>query len=101
MSMNLFQASHEWQSRPADQRFESLDALYAYTQSMRDNAAQSTINMGRLTAEPTGNQLGLIGEAGQRARPPAIGSKITFRYQELTDGGAPRFPVFVREFISN
>lgn len=33
----------------------------------------------------------------QRERPPVIGSTITFRYQELTDGGVPRFPSFVRE----
>ena len=32
----------------------------------------------------------------QRKAPPAIGSLITFRYQELTDGGVPRFPSFVR-----
>jgi DNA ligase-1 len=33
-----------------------------------------------------------------RANPPAIGSTITFRYQELTDAGVPRFPSFVRLF---
>ena len=32
----------------------------------------------------------------QRADPPAIGSTITFRYQELSDAGIPRFPSFVR-----
>lgn len=32
----------------------------------------------------------------QREQPPAIGAKVTFRYQELTDGGVPRFPSFVR-----
>jgi DNA ligase-1 len=32
----------------------------------------------------------------QRASPPPIGATITFRYQELTDGGVPRFPSFVR-----
>jgi DNA ligase-1 len=32
-----------------------------------------------------------------REKPPLIGSVITFRYQELTDGGVPRFPSFVRE----
>lgn len=32
----------------------------------------------------------------ERKDPPAIGSTITFRYQELTDGGVPRFPSFVR-----
>jgi DNA ligase 1 len=31
----------------------------------------------------------------QRAAPPAIGALIKFRYQELTDGGVPRFPSFV------
>jgi DNA ligase 1 len=32
----------------------------------------------------------------QRENPPAVGSLITFRYQELTDAGVPRFPSFVR-----
>lgn len=32
----------------------------------------------------------------QRASPPPIGSVITFRYQELSDRGVPRFPSFVR-----
>jgi len=32
----------------------------------------------------------------QREQPPAVGSQITFRYQELSDRGVPRFPSFVR-----
>lgn len=32
----------------------------------------------------------------ERANPPPIGSIVTFRYQELTDAGVPRFPSFVR-----
>jgi DNA ligase-1 len=32
----------------------------------------------------------------ERESPPAIGATITFRYQELSDGGVPRFPSFVR-----
>ncbi len=32
----------------------------------------------------------------QRENPPPIGSVITVRFQELTDGGVPRFPTFVR-----
>lgn len=32
----------------------------------------------------------------EREEPPPIGATITFRYQELTDGGVPRFPTFVR-----
>src|SRR4051794_13950068 len=31
----------------------------------------------------------------QRAAPPPVGSVITFRYQELSDAGVPRFPSFV------
>jgi DNA ligase-1 len=31
----------------------------------------------------------------ERENPPAIGSLITFRYQELSDGGVPRFPSYV------
>jgi DNA ligase-1 len=32
----------------------------------------------------------------QRKTPPVVGTTITFRYQELTDAGVPRFPSFVR-----
>lgn len=32
----------------------------------------------------------------ERMDPPPIGSLVTFRYQELSDGGVPRFPSFVR-----
>jgi len=32
----------------------------------------------------------------ERMHPPPAGSLITFRYQELSDGGVPRFPSFVR-----
>lgn len=31
----------------------------------------------------------------ERGAPPPIGSIITFRYQELSDGGVPRFPSYV------
>ncbi len=30
----------------------------------------------------------------QRAKPPAVGTVVVVRFQELTDGGIPRFPVF-------
>jgi len=37
----------------------------------------------------------------ERESPPPVGATITFRYQELSDGGVPRFPSFsgVREEI--
>jgi DNA ligase 1 len=31
----------------------------------------------------------------ERGEPPAIGAVVTFRYQELSDGGVPRFPTYV------
>lgn len=31
----------------------------------------------------------------QREDPPAVGSTVTFKYQELTADGIPRFPVFI------
>ncbi len=31
----------------------------------------------------------------ERESPPPVGSVITFRYQELTDGGVPRFPSYL------
>jgi DNA ligase-1 len=31
----------------------------------------------------------------ERSDPPAVGSVITFRYQELSEGGVPRFPSYV------
>ena len=34
-----------------------------------------------------------------RESPPVIGSQVTFRFQELTDGGVPRFPSFVRAVV--
>jgi DNA ligase-1 len=34
----------------------------------------------------------------ERENLPAIGCKVTFRYQELTDSGVPRFPSFVRVY---
>jgi DNA ligase-1 len=38
----------------------------------------------------------------EREAPPAIGAIISFRYQELSDGGVPRFPSYVgvREDVS-
>ncbi|MFL5329198.1 MAG: DNA ligase [Gemmataceae bacterium] len=31
-----------------------------------------------------------------RSSPPPVGALVTFRFQELTDGGIPRFPIYVR-----
>jgi DNA ligase-1 len=57
--------------------------------------------MGALLVQTKGGTLFSVGTGfsdAMRANPPAIGSTITFRYQELTDAGVPRFPSFVRIF---
>lgn len=51
-----------------------------------------------LVALPNGVQFS-VGSGftdAQRDNPPTVGSVITFRYQELSTGGVPRFPTFVR-----
>lgn len=32
----------------------------------------------------------------QRRKPPKIGSRVTYKYQELSNSGKPRFPIFLR-----
>lgn len=56
-------------------------------------------HVGALICELPGGVRFAVGSGltdAERERPPSIGSTITFRYQELTDRGAPRFPTYVR-----
>lgn len=36
----------------------------------------------------------------ERESPPPVGTRVTFRYQELTRDGVPRFPSFVRTYTA-
>jgi DNA ligase-1 len=54
--------------------------------------------LGALLVElPDGTQfsVGTGFSDAERESPPAVGATITFRYQELSDAGVPRFPSFV------
>jgi DNA ligase-1 len=54
--------------------------------------------LGALLVERPGGTRFSVGTGlsdAQRESPPPIGSVITYRYQELTDAGVPRFPSFV------
>jgi len=55
--------------------------------------------MGALIVERNGKRfnVGTGFTDARRRHPPKIGSKITFRYQEMTERGVPRFPSFVAE----
>jgi DNA ligase-1 len=67
-----------------------------------DHQAGSGRHKGRLgalvvqLADGTQFSVGTGLSDAQRESPPAVGSTITFRYQELSDRGVPRFPSFVR-----
>ena len=67
-----------------------------------DHAAGAGRHKGRLgalvvqLADGTQFSVGTGFSDAQRESPPPIGSLITFRYQELSDGGVPRFPSFIR-----
>jgi DNA ligase 1 len=54
--------------------------------------------LGALLAELPDGTLFSVGTGlsdAEREAPPALGSIINFRYQELSDGGVPRFPSYV------
>jgi DNA ligase 1 len=55
--------------------------------------------LGAVVVELSGGRTFSVGTGfsdAQRQAPPPVGSLITYRYQELTDRGVPRFPTFVR-----
>ena len=55
--------------------------------------------LGALLVEMAGGIQFAVGTGfsdAERGAPPQVGSVVTFRYQELSDGGVPRFPSFVR-----
>ena len=67
-----------------------------------DHQAGSGRHKGRLgalvvqLADGTQFNVGTGFSDAQRENPPPTGSTVTFRYQELSDRGVPRFPSFVR-----
>lgn len=55
--------------------------------------------LGALVCELAGGIQFAVGSGltdAERENPPAIGATVTFRFQELSDRGVPRFPTFVR-----
>jgi hypothetical protein len=52
---NLTQASHQWATRPSDQRFTSLTDLNAHCQSLRQHSAAKVVSSRRLEVQPVSN----------------------------------------------
>lgn len=66
--MELFKAHHQWATRPADERFESLQDLYARTREYADTAAEVTASWRDLRTEAIDDDVRLIGKANNPAK---------------------------------
>ncbi len=63
-----------------------------------EGAGRHKGRLGALLVEMPGGTTFSVGTGfsdAERANPPAVGSLITYRYQELSEGGVPRFPSYV------
>lgn len=68
---NLYAASNQWSTRPADQRFWTLADMHAACQAHRDSAREATVQTHSLTLRTAGSDgadLELVGKAGTPAR---------------------------------
>lgn len=61
--MELFHAHQQWATRPADERFTSLEAMHAATKAYADKAGEATVPWSNLRVEAVGQDLRLIGKA--------------------------------------
>lgn len=67
--MELFQAHQQWASRPADQRFSSLTALYQQTRAYAETARErSGVPVASLRTENVNGEVQLVGKGGEPAR---------------------------------
>src|SRR5574341_98300 len=66
--MELFQASQQWSTRPADQRFSSLDELHAAVNGYRATAKQSTVQYADLRVEADAGEIILKGKSERPAK---------------------------------
>jgi hypothetical protein len=65
---NLYTASAQWSSRPADQRFWSLKEMFDACQAHRDSSRTATVPFRSLRVQPgNGANLELVGQSGQSA----------------------------------
>jgi DNA ligase-1 len=68
----------------------------------QDGAGRHKGRLGALLVRlPNGIEFAVVTGFSDREReaPPAVGATVTFRYQELSEGGVPRFPSYVGERI--
>lgn len=67
--LNLMTASSQWANRPADQRFESPEALHAAALQYRNSAAEkSGVNPSTLRVEAVDNEIKLVGRGNMPSK---------------------------------
>ncbi len=68
----LTKASHQWATRPDDQRFTSLDEMLAYSRAQREQSRSLSISSRRIEARPVEDDpraLAVLGPDGQATVP--------------------------------
>ena len=60
--MNLTTASHQWATRPADERFWTVEELAAATKKLRESAIETSVDISDLHVEPHGDDVALVGK---------------------------------------
>ena len=66
--MELFKASAQWSTRPADERFSSLQEMYQVCKAYADSAVTSKVPYSELRVETVDQEVQLTGKAGKFAR---------------------------------
>src|SRR5438132_6056151 len=66
--MELFKANAQWSSRPADERFTSVDQLYQVTKSYADTAGEKAAPWGDLRTEAIDGDVQLVGRVNVPAK---------------------------------
>jgi len=65
--MNLLRASHQWATRPADERFWDLSELYEATLGYKQSAQLSDISLGDVRVEAIDGEVALVSKRENKA----------------------------------
>lgn len=65
----LTQAHHQWATRPADERFTSLDALLAHTRQQRDRSRENVIPASKLHVQTISDGRMVLDDGQQQLEP--------------------------------
>lgn len=65
--MQIMKASQQWSTRPADERFWTVQELYDATKAHRESAATATVKLSDMRAEAKDGEVILVGSTGSQA----------------------------------